>query len=84
MFDKLKQINELRKLQGEFAKEKLTVEKRGVFITMNGSMDVEAVKLNSALSIEDQQEALKEALSQAKHEMQKKMAQKMMASGMGF
>ena len=84
MFDKLKQLNELRKLQDEFKKEMLTVEKRGVVITMNGNFGVEEIKLNPELSLEDQQSALKEALNEARESIQKTLAQKMMSSGLSF
>ncbi|MDO8530526.1 MAG: YbaB/EbfC family nucleoid-associated protein [bacterium] len=84
MFDKIKQIHQLKKLQDDFKKERLVVEKNGVFVTMNGSFEVEEIKLNSALGIEDQQNALKQALNEARESIQKTLAQKMMASGMGF
>ena len=84
MFDKLKQLNQLRNLQSEFKKEKLTVEKRGVAVTMNGNFGVDEIKLNPELGIEDQQSALKEAINEAREEIQKTLAKKMMASGMGF
>lgn len=84
MFDKLKQINELRKLQGEFKKEKMTLEKKGVVIVMNGNFEIEDVKLNAELSLDDQQRAVKEVINEARESIQKKLAQKMMASGIGF
>lgn len=84
MFDKLKQLHQLKKMQDEFKKEKMTLEKRGVSVTMNGNFEVEEIKLNPELSVDDQQNALKEALNEARESIQKKLAQKMMASGMGF
>ena len=84
MFDKLKQLAQLKKMQDGFKKEKLIVEKNGVFVTMNGSMDIEEVKLNPELSIEDQQRYLKDALNDAKQQIQRILAQKMMGSGFGL
>ena len=84
MFDKLKQLHELKKMQDEFKKEKLTVEKRGVVVVINGNFGVEEINLSKDLSIEDQQIALKEALNEARESIQKKLTQKMMGSGMGF
>lgn len=84
MFDNLKKMYELKKMQDEFKKEKLTVEKRGVTVTMNGSFEVEEIKLNAELGIEDQQKALKEALNEVRESIQKTLAQKMMASGIGL
>lgn len=87
MFDAFKnlgKLNELRKMQDEFKKERMTVEKRGVRVVMNGNFGVEEITLNAELSIEDQQNALKEALNEAREEIQKTLAKKMMASGMGL
>ena len=84
MFDNLKNLHKLKQMQDEFKKEKLTVEKRGIVVTMNGNFEVEEIKLNPELSIEDQQSALKEALNEARERIQKTLAQKMMSSGIGF
>lgn len=84
MFEKFKQLAQLKKMQEEFKKERLTVEKRGVVVTMNGSFEVEEIKLNPELSLEDQQNAVKEALNEARENIQKTLAQKMMASGIGL
>ena len=81
MFDKLKQLNQLRNLQGEFKKERITIEKRGVKVVMNGNFGVEEIILNSDLGIEDQQSALKEAINEAREEIQKILA-KTLASKM--
>ena len=84
MFDNLKKLHELKKMQDEFKKEKLTVEKRGVSVTLNGNFEVEIIKLNPELNFDDQQDALKAALNEARETIQKTLAQKMMASGIGF
>lgn len=84
MFDKLKQLHQLKKLQDDFKKEQLTVEKRGVSVTMNGNFGVDEIKLNAELGIKDQQSALKEALNEARESIQRTLATKMMASGIGF
>lgn len=68
-------------MQGEFKKEKLTYEDKGVSVTMNGNFEIEEIKLNPALSIEDQQAALKKALNTARENIQKTLAKKMMGSG---
>jgi len=84
MFDQLKKIAELKKMQDSFKKEKLTVEKKGVFITMNGNFEVEEIKLNPELNLEDQQNALKEALNEARENIQKTLAKTLMNSGLSF
>jgi len=84
VFDQFKKIAELKKLQSELKKEKLTVEKQGVLVEINGNFEVENIKLNPELSVEDQQEVLKQCLNEAREGIQKKMAQIMMSSGIGF
>ena len=84
IFDNFKKIAELKKLQASFKNEKLTVEKRGVVVTMNGNFEVEEIKLSAELSLEDQQQVLKDCLNEVREEIQKKLAKIMMSSGMGF
>jgi DNA-binding protein YbaB len=84
MFDNLKKIAELKKMQDSFKKEKLTIEKRGVSVTINGNMEIEEVKLNSELSLEDQQNLVKECFNEAKESIQKTLAKSLMEAGIGF
>ena len=84
VFDQLKKIAELKKLQGTLKNEKMTVERDGVSVEMNGNFEVENVKLNPELSIDKQQEVLKRCLNEVREGIQKKMAQVMMSSGIGF
>ena len=41
MFDKLKKLNELKKIQSELGQEKMEVEKNGIKVTINGKMEIE-------------------------------------------
>jgi DNA-binding protein YbaB len=84
MLDQFKKIAELKKLQGNLKKEKITVERDGVSVEMNGNFEIENVKLNPELSTEKQQEVLKRCLNEARESIQKKMAQVMMSSGISF
>jgi DNA-binding protein YbaB len=84
MFDQLKKMAELKKLQDEIKKETMTVEKRGVSVTMNGAFEVTELKLNPELSIDDQQQTLKQALNEVRENLQKVLAKKMMGAGLGF
>jgi len=84
MFDQFKKLAELKKMQDEFKKEKLTVEKRGVSVTINGNFEVEDIKLSTELGVEDQQGVLKQCLNEAREKIQKTLAQKMMSSGISF
>ena len=84
VFDQIKKIAELKKMQDSFKKERATIEKRGVSITVNGNMEIEEVKLNPELSLEDQQNLVKQCFNEAKENIQKTLAKAMMASGIGF
>jgi len=84
MFDNLKKIAELKKMQDAMKKERQTAEKNGVSVTLNGNFDVEDIRLNPELSIDDQQDALKQCLREAKENIQKTMAKTITASGFGF
>ena len=84
VFDQIKKIAELKKLQDTIKKEKVVLEKRGVTVTMNGGFEVEEIKLNPELNLEEQQEVVKQCLNEAREEVQKKMAKIMMASGIGL
>lgn len=77
MLDKLKQLNELRKIQDELGQEKMEVEKNGIKVTINGKMEVESVVLNTDLSKEEQENLVKDCINEATRKMQKVAAQKM-------
>lgn len=84
MFDKLKQLHQLKNLQNEFKRQTVSVENNGVVITLNGNFEVLEVILNPALDIPAQQLAIKAAANGAREKIQKELAQKMMGSGMSF
>jgi len=84
MFDNIKKLHELKKLQDSFKKEMLTFEDRGVSVTMNGNFEVEEIVLSPDLNLQEQQEVLKKCLNKVREDIQKTLAQKMMASGIGF
>lgn len=84
VFDQIKKIAELKKLQDSFKREKETVERDGVSVEMNGNFEVENIKLNPELSVEKQQEVLKRCLNEARETIQKRLAKVMMSSGIGF
>lgn len=77
MFDQLKQAKQLYKLQSELKKEKVTAEENGVMIIVNGKMEVDDVKLNPDISIEDQEKAVKSCFNEAMRKVQMVAAQKM-------
>jgi len=80
MFEKLKQIAQLKSLQDKIKRETVTVEINGVKITMDGSFDVLDIQLNPALDIKSQESAIKQCLAEAKSKLQAAMAKSL--SGM--
>ena len=84
MFDNFKKLGELKKMQETFKQEKVTVEKRGVVVTINGNFEVEEIKLSANLGLDEQQNILKQCLNEAREKIQKTLAQKMMSSGIKF
>jgi len=84
MFDNFKKLAELKKMQDSFKKERVEIEKRGVMAAINGNLEVQEIKLNPELPIEEQEALLKDCLNEAKESMQKKLAKSLMGSGFGL
>ncbi len=64
-------------MQQMVAGERVTAECNGVKVTVNGTLVVEEISLNSQLSQTDQERALKDALNDANKKMQTQLAQKL-------
>ncbi len=86
MFDKLKQLNELRKmrssamaLQKELEKITKTVEKNGWTVSVSGDQKIRYIKKG-----EEDLADLVEAINEAMKEVQKDAAKKMMEMGGGL
>lgn len=77
MFEKLKQLQQLKSLQDQLAKEVVTVEKNGVKLVMNGKMEIEQLSINPDLDKENQEKAIKECFTEALKKVQMAAAQKM-------
>ncbi len=84
MFDQIKKLQELKKLQDSFKNTTETFEKDGTSITLNGNFEVLEVKLNPQLSVDQQQDVLKQCFNTARENIQKKLAKTMIGSGLGF
>ncbi len=84
VFDQIKKMAELKKLQDSFKKEREIVERDGISVEINGNFEIESIKLNPELSIDKQQEVLKRCLNEARETIQKRLAKMMMDSGIGF
>lgn len=86
MFDKLKQVNELRKmrsqameLQKELEKITHSYEKDGLKVVVTGDQKVAYIERDG---VEDKE--MREAINSAMKEVQKKAAKKMMEMGGGI
>ena len=74
MFDKLKQINQLRQMQQTIKQQRAEAENHGVRIVMRGDFEVESVTLNPALDIKSQERAVLECMNEAKQKIQTMLA----------
>jgi DNA-binding protein YbaB len=81
MFDDIKKIQELKRMQDSFKQEHETVQKRGISVTINGNMEVEHIILNPTLEPREAEEALRQCINEANKNIQKRLAKIMMASG---
>lgn len=77
MFDKLKQLKDLKKIQGELEHEETEVEKNGVKVVINGKMQIKEIILNPDLTKEEQERTVKDCANEAMKKMQMFAAQKM-------
>ena len=77
MFNKIKKIKKLKELEGRLREEKVEVEEKGVKVVVNGKMEVEALKLNAEISLEEEEKVLKSCLNKAMREIQMRVARKM-------
>ena len=87
MFNKLKQFKDLKSqaklMQDALAGEKITEEKGGITISMNGNMEVLSVAIASGLTKEVIELGVKNCMNEAIKKTQRLMAKKMQEMG-GF
>lgn len=87
MFNKLKQFKDLRSkaktMQDALAEEKVTEEKGGVKITMNGNMEILSVNIESGLTKEAIETSVKNSVNETIKKAQRLMAKKLQDMG-GF
>lgn len=76
MFEQLKKIKELQNLQNDLKKEKISLEKEGVKVTLSGNFVVEEIVLNPSLSNDYQAKILKDILNDAVQKVQLSLVQK--------
>jgi len=77
MFDKLKQIKQLKELRDSLSQEREEIEKEGIKVIINGKMEIEDIQLNSDLSKEEQEKILKECINEAVKKIQMVLTSKM-------
>jgi DNA-binding protein YbaB len=76
MFDKLKQMKQLKEMQESIKNERVEAERHGVKIVINGRFEVESIELNPQLEKELQEKAVKECFNEAVRKAQMAVAQK--------
>jgi DNA-binding protein YbaB len=84
MLDKLKQLGQLKAMQDQMKKEKFIVEKEGIKIVVNGSLQVEELVITGDISPERIAQLVKDAVNEAMKKAQMGLAQKMAGMGFGF
>ena len=77
MFDKFKDLNQLRKLKSALGEEEERLEENGVEVLVSGEMKIKEIKLNDQLKAEEQAILLKDLINRAFQGVQKKVAAKM-------
>lgn len=76
MFDKFKQLMQLKGLQDSIKKEKFEVEKKGIKVVINGNFNLEEVKIDPSLNQKEQEDLIKDCFNEAIKKAQMAMAQK--------
>jgi DNA-binding protein YbaB len=85
MFDKLKQLQKLKDLESELGKQILEKEINGVRVAINGKSEIVSISLNTEISKEEQEKALKECINSVCHDARMIMATKAaQISGLSF
>lgn len=76
MFDKLKQMKQLKEIKDSLAQEKIETEKEGTKVVLNGNLEVEEIVLNPEMDKEKQEQILKDCFNEGVKKVQFAMAQK--------
>lgn len=76
MFDKLKQLKELKQMKDSLSEERVEVEKQGIKIVLNGNLEIEQLILNSEIEKEQQESILKDCLNEGVRKIQMSMVEK--------
>ncbi|MFA7141807.1 MAG: YbaB/EbfC family nucleoid-associated protein [Candidatus Paceibacterota bacterium] len=83
MFNKFKQLKQLKDFESSLKKQTIIKEKDGIKIVLNLKMDILEIKLNQELSFEEQEKKLKDCLNEAMNDAKLQMAKQAQSMG-GF
>ncbi|MDD3032478.1 MAG: YbaB/EbfC family nucleoid-associated protein [Candidatus Pacebacteria bacterium] len=83
MFDKFKQMKQLKEFENSLKKQTLSKEKNGITVTLNLKMEILDIKLNPALEIGEQEKKVRECINDAMNEAKMEMAKQAQSMG-GF
>jgi len=83
MFDQLKNLGKMREIQNILSKERVTVERDGIKVTVNGKMEMEEIILSPDMEKGKQERILKDCINEAVKKIQFSATQKMSQMG-GF
>lgn len=76
MFDKLKQLKQMKDISRDIQNEKIEAEEEGTRVIINGAFMVEEISLNHELNKEKQEIVLKDCFNKAVKKAQMAVAQK--------
>ncbi len=83
MFDKFKQAKKIKDLKSQLSKDKETVEKKGVKVTVNGQMKVIDIEISEEVEQSKVGDLIKDCTNEALQNIQKTAAKRMKDMG-GF
>jgi len=81
MFDQLKNLGKMREIQNILSKERVTVERDGIKVTVNGKMEMEEIILSPDMEKGKQERILKDCINEAVKKIQFSATQKMSQMG---
>lgn len=76
MFDKIKQMKQLKEIKDSLAQERIETEKEGTKVVLNGNLEVEQIILTPEMDKERQETILKDCINESVKKVQFAMAQK--------
>ncbi|MBP6885931.1 MAG: YbaB/EbfC family nucleoid-associated protein [Candidatus Pacebacteria bacterium] len=75
MFDQIKQLMEMKKMQEQIKSHMVSVDRQGVSLTMRGDFEVTSLQLSESLDVTTQSSVVLALMREAREKLQKVMAQ---------